>query len=136
MKSDSFYKLPKVLFSDDRYKDLSTDAKVLYSLLLDRNSLSVKNGWIDNYGRYYQYFTIKECEEKLNFSHDKIIKLFKELETNGLISRRRQGKGKPSIIYVHHLWIRYLRLYEYAKQEGINTDEVILEIITSSKNKY
>lgn len=103
MKRSSFYKLPKVLFSDDRYKDLSTDAKVLYSLLLDRNSLSVKNGWIDSYGRYYQYFTIKECKEKLNFGHDKIIKLFKELEINGLITRKRQGKGKPSIIYVHHL---------------------------------
>lgn len=103
MKNESFYKLPKVLFSDDKYKDISTDAKVLYSLLLDRNSLSVKNDWIDNYGRYYQYFTIKECKEKLNFGHDKIIKLFKELETNGLIIRKRQGKGKPSIIYVHHL---------------------------------
>lgn len=133
MKNESFYKLPKALFSDDRYKDLSTDAKVLYSLLLDRNSLSVKNGWIDNYGKYYQYFTIKECKEKLNFGHDKIIKLFKELEINGLILRKRQGKGKPSIIYVHHLWIRYLRIYEYAKQEGINTDEVILDSITSSK---
>ena len=106
MKSDSFYKLPKTLFNDDKYKDISTDAKVLYSLLSDRNSLSVKNGWIDNYGRYYQYFTIKECKEKLNFGHDKIIKLFKELETNGLIIRKRQGKGKPSIIFVHHLWIR------------------------------
>lgn len=103
MKNDSFYKLPKVLFSDDKYKDNSTDAKVLYSLLLDRNSLSVKNGWIDSYGRHYQYFTIKECKEKLNFGHDKIIRLFKELETNGLITRKRQGKGKPSIIYVHHL---------------------------------
>lgn len=106
MKNDSFYKLPKALFSDDKYKDISTDAKVLYGLLLDRNSLSVKNGWIDSYGRYYQYFTIKECKEKLNFGHDKIIKLFKGLETNGLIIRKRQGKGKPSIIYVHHLWIR------------------------------
>lgn len=136
MKNDSFYKLPKALFSDDKYKDISTDAKVLYSLLLDRNGLSVKNGWIDSYGRYYQYFTIKECKEKLNFGHDKIIRLFKELETNELIIRKRQGKGKPSIIFVHHLWIRYLRIYEYAKQEGINTDEVILDIITSSKNKY
>lgn len=106
MKNDSFYKLPKVLFGDDRYKDISTDAKVLYSLLLDRNSLSVKNGWIDSHGRYYQYFTIKECKTKLNFGHDKIIKLFKELETNGLIIRQRQGRGKPSVIYVHHLWIR------------------------------
>lgn len=103
MKNESFYKLPKALFNDDRYKSISTDAKVLYSLLLDRNGLSVKNGWIDSFGRYYQYFTIKECKEKLDFGHDKIIKLFKELEINGLIIRRRQGKCKPSIIYVHYL---------------------------------
>lgn len=105
MKNNSFYKLPKTLFSDGKYNDISTDAKVLYSLLLDRNSLSVKNGLIDSYGRYYQYFAIKECKGKLNFGHDKIIKLFKELETNGLIIRKRQDKGMPSIIYVHHLWI-------------------------------
>lgn len=103
MKNDSFYKLPKVLFSDDRYKDVSTDAKVLYGLLLDRNSLSVKNSCIASHGRYYQYFTIKECKEKLNFGHDKIIKLFKDLETGGLITRKSQSKGKPSIIYVHYL---------------------------------
>lgn len=103
MKGNSFYKLPKVLFSDGKYKGVSTDTKVLYGLLLDRNSLSIKNGWIDNYGRYYQYFTIKECKEKLNFGHDKIIKLFKELETNGLILRKRQGQGKPNIISVHLL---------------------------------
>ena len=115
MRNNGFYKLPKALFSDVLYKGVSTDAKVLYSLLLDRNSLSVKNGWIDSYGKYYQYFTIKECKEKLNFGHDKIIKLFKELETNGLIIRKRQGKGKPSIIYFHYLWIRYLGFYEYAK---------------------
>ena len=92
MKGNSFYKLPKVLFSDGKYKGVSTDAKVLYGLLLDRNSLSIKNGWIDNYGRYYQYFTIKECKEKLNFGHDKIAKLFKESEANGLITRK--GKDK------------------------------------------
>ena len=103
MKNDCFYKLPKALFSDDLYKDVSTDAKVLYSLLLDRNGLSVKNGWIDSHGKYYQYFTINESKKKLNFGYDKIIKLFKELETNNLITRKRQGKGKPNIIYVHHL---------------------------------
>ena len=102
MKKNSFYKLPKVLFSDEKYKSITTDAKVLYSLLLDRNSLSIKNDWKDMCGRYYQYFTIKECKEKLNFGHDKIAKLFKELETNGLITRKRQGQGKPNIIYVHH----------------------------------
>lgn len=103
MKKNSFYKLPKVLFSDEKYKGITTDTKVLYSLLLDRNCLSIKNDWKDMYGRYYQYFTIKECKEKLNFGHDKIAKLFKESEANGLITRKGQGQGKLNIIYVHHL---------------------------------
>ena len=81
-------------------QSISTDAKVLYSLLLDRNSLSIRNDWIDKRGKYFQYFTIEECKEKLNFGHDKVVKLFKELEMNELITRKRQGQGKPSIIYV------------------------------------
>ena len=97
MKGVIFYKLPIILFSNGKYKGISTDTKILYSLLW-YNSLSIKNGWIHNCGRYYQYFTIKECKEKLNFGYDKIIKLFKELESNGLILRKRQAKGKPSII--------------------------------------
>lgn len=103
MKNDNFYKMPKVLFCDEKYKSISTDAKVLYSLLLDRNSLSMRNDWIDKHGKFYQYFTIEECTEKLNFGHDKVVKLFKQLEMNGLITRKRQGQGKPSMIYVHDL---------------------------------
>lgn len=101
MKKNGFYKLPKVLFSDEKYESITTDAKVLYSLLLDRNSLSIKNDWKDVCGRYYQYFTIEECKEKLNFGHDKIAKLFKELKANGLITRKRQGQGKTGRGCVH-----------------------------------
>lgn len=57
-KSFAFYKVPKALF-EEKYKSVSTDAKMLYGLLLDRMYLSVKNGWIDKQGRVYQYFTIK-----------------------------------------------------------------------------
>lgn len=59
-----------------------------------------KNGWIDNQGRVYQYFTIKSAQEKLHFGHEKICKLFSELETSDLILRKKQGQGKPSIIYL------------------------------------
>ena len=77
-----------------------SDAKMLYGLLLDRMYLSVKNGWIDKQGRVYQYFTIKSVQEKLHFGHEKICRLFSELETADLIIRKRQGQGKPSIIYL------------------------------------
>lgn len=73
---------------------------MLFGLLLDRMYLSVKNGWIDKQGRVYQYFTIKSAQEKLHFGHEKIYKLFFELEVADLIIRKRQGQGKPSIIYL------------------------------------
>ena len=70
-----FYKVPKVLFTDEQYKELSTDAKILYGLLLDRMHLSAKNGWADKYRRVYQYFTIKQAQELLHFGHEKICRL-------------------------------------------------------------
>lgn len=98
-KNFAFYKVPKALF-EEKYKSVSTDAKMLYGLLLDRMYLSVKNGWIDKQGRVYQYFTIKSAQEKLHFGHEKICRLFSELETADLILRKRQGQGKPNIIYL------------------------------------
>lgn len=95
-----FYKVPKALFTEDKYKALSTDAKMLYVLLLDRMHLSVKNGWTDRQGRVYQFFTVKQAQELLRFGHEKICRLFAELEAADLIYRKRQGQGKPSIIYV------------------------------------
>jgi hypothetical protein len=95
-----FYKVPKALFTEEKYRTISTAAKMLYGLLLDRMHLSVKNGWVDKQGRVYQFFTVKEAQEKLRFGHEKICKLFSELEQADLIVRKRQGQGKPSLIYI------------------------------------
>lgn len=95
-----FYKVPKALFTEEKYKPVSTDAKMLYGLLLDRMHLSAKNGWTDKRGRIYQFFTVKEAQEKLRFGHEKICRLFSELEQADLILRKRQGQGKPNIIYL------------------------------------
>lgn len=95
-----FYKVPKALFTNEKYCLVSTDAKMLYGLLLDRMYLPVKNGWTDKYGRVYQFFTVKQAQELLRFGHEKICRLFSELEAADLILRKRQGKGNPSIIYV------------------------------------
>ena len=78
-KNFAFYKVPKALF-EEKYKSVSTDAKMLYGLLLDRMYLSVKNGWIDKQGRVYQYFTIKSTQEKLHFGHEKYVSCFLNLK--------------------------------------------------------
>ena len=95
-----FYKVPKALFTEEKYQPVSTDAKMLYGLLLDRMHLYVKNGWVDKQNRIYQFFTVREAQEKLHFGHEKICRLFSELEQADLIVRKRQGQGKPSLIYV------------------------------------
>ena len=99
----SFYRLPRALFINDRYKNLSDSAKILYGLMLDRMGLSVKNGWLDDKTRVYIYFTLKDISEHLNCKHEKGIKLLAELDTVkgvGLIERIRQGQGRPNRIYV------------------------------------
>ena len=96
----SFYRIPKVLFTDPQFKPLSTDAKVLYGILLDRMSLSVKNGWLDEQGRVYIIYTGREVQESLCCAEHKAVKLFRELEQLDLIERKRRGLGRPSLIYV------------------------------------
>ena len=96
----SFYRVPKTLLTDARYKSVSLEAKVLYGLLLDRMSLSVKNGWMDHDGRVYIYFTQEDAMQTMDCGHNKAVKLFGDLERSGLIERKKQGQGKPTRIYV------------------------------------
>lgn len=98
-----FYKIPKILFTDVRFKGLSAEAKILYGLMLDRMSLSMKNGWMDNQNRIYIYFTLEDAVELLGCGHGKAVRLFSELDSVkgiGLIERKKQGQGKPAKIYV------------------------------------
>lgn len=97
----SFYRIPKALFTDTRIRSISCESKVLYGLLLDRMSLSAKNGWMDSTGRVYIIFTVEEIMESLACGNKKAVGLLRELEEKaGLIERRRQGLGKPNLIYV------------------------------------
>ena len=97
----SFYRIPKMLFTDYRFWNVSTDAKLLYGILLDRMNLSAKNGWFDESGRVYIIFTLEETMAALNCGDNKATKLYNELEKKcGLIERKRQGLGKPNLIYV------------------------------------
>lgn len=97
----SFYRIPKILFSQDKFWNVSTDAKLLYGILLDRMNLSARNGWQDETGRVYIIFTIEEIKESLGCAEKKAVKLLDELEKKAeLIERKRQGLGKPNLIYV------------------------------------
>ncbi len=96
----SFYRLPKVLFTDPKFRGISAESKILYGLLLDRMSLSIKSGWLDKQGRVYIIFTADEIMEALCCADNKATKLMKELEGCELIERKRRGLGKPSLIYV------------------------------------
>lgn len=96
-----FYQIPKELFTNEYYKGkLSSDAIILYGLLLDRLSVSIKNKWIDENGLIYLILTRKEAMEKLNISDKTATKAFRQLKELKLISERRMGKGKTYKIYV------------------------------------
>ena len=96
----SFFRIPKALFQEQRFQNLSTDAKTLYGILLDRMSLSVKNEWFDKKGRVFIIFTIEDVKRTLRCADNKATKLLRELEEFGLIERKRRGQGKPCLVYV------------------------------------
>ena len=100
----SFYRIPKALFQEQRFQSLSTDAKTLYGILLDRMSLSVKNGWLDKQNRVFIIFTIEDVKRALCCADNKATKLLRELEEFGLIERKRRGQGKPSLVYPSSLF--------------------------------
>ncbi len=105
----SFYRVPKVLFTAECFKSLSCEAKVLYGLMLDRMSLSIKNRWFDEEDRVYIIFTVEEIAELLNCGTQKAVKLMKELDSNqgiGLIEKKRLGLGKPNVIYVKNFLVK------------------------------
>ncbi len=99
----NFFRLPKLLVRDKRFDGLSSEAKILYGVLLDRMALSAQNGWLDDDNRLYIIYTTREVMREFGCSERKAITLMGELDTRkgiGLIEKRRQGLGKPNIIYV------------------------------------
>ena len=99
----SFFRIPKALFTEKEFEGLSTDAKLLYGILLDRINLSKKNGWVDADGYVYIIYTVAELQEVLHMSHTTVTKLLRELDSVhgiGLIERYRQGCNRPSVKYV------------------------------------
>ena len=109
----SFYRIPKAMFTDPQFSSLSTEAKVLYGLMLDRMSLSRKNQWVDEDSRVYIRFTLDDIMELLNCGKGKAVKLLGELDEEngiGLVEKIRVGFGKPSILYVKNFVARRISM--------------------------
>ena len=96
-----YYQIPMELFFNKKYKDnLNSDSKILYGFLLNRLTLSAKNNWADEKGNVFLIFTRKEVQERLDLSDKTVTKAFKQLTEVKLIEEKRQGLGKPNLIYV------------------------------------
>lgn len=140
----SFYRIPKALFTDSYFKDLSSDAKILYGLMLDRMSLSIKNQWFDDKNRAYIYFSIEDIMELLNCGRNKAIKSMRELDDEtgiGLIEKRRQGFGKVNVIYVKTFMPEKTdekkfdeELQKFKKQTSVENEEPAEVYILNSNN--
>ena len=134
----SFYKIPKLLFTDEHFKKVSVEAKVLYGLMLDRMSLSVKNQWLDGEGRAYIYYSLEDIMDALGCSNKKAITIMKELDAEagiGLIEKKRQGQGKPAMIYVKQFVIRDVQeCKNYTSEEKLTIPEVKKLHVLECKN--
>ena len=105
----SFFRIPRILFKDERFSRLSSDAKLLYGLLLDRMSLSKANGWIDDDGRVYIIYKLREIQEDMCCGKDKAVKIMAELDCAkgiGLVERKRRGLGQADILYVKNFIVK------------------------------
>lgn len=121
----SFFRIPKLLFTDKAFNTISSDTKVLYGILLDRMSLSIKNNWLDEENKVYIVFTIEEISEVMSCGTQKATKILQELDTAkgiGLVEKKRLGLGKPSILYVKNFVIE--------TQEDISKEEKTYEDAT------
>ena len=124
----SFYKIPKLLFTEEYFKKISVEAKVLYGLMLDRMSLSMKNQWMDDEGRAYIYYSLEDIMEALGCSNKKAISIMKELDTDagiGLIEKKRQGQGKPTMIYLKQFMVQDVqKCRNFTSEQKVAVSEV------------
>ena len=149
----AFYRIPRRLFTDNNFKELTAEAKILYGLMLDRVSLSLKNMWIDKSRRVYIIFTLKEVMDTLNCGDKKATRLMGELEKCGLIERDRRGLGKPNLIYVKNFnsgvppnerlqtrqnddsGVGNMEIQDSSEQRGTNTNKNYIDMFEALERK-
>ncbi len=132
----SYFSVPKVLLTSPVFKDLSCDTKMLYSMMLDRMSLSLKNGWIDDKKRVYIYFTLEDVMANLCCGKDKAIKVLAELDKNaGLIERVKQGQGRPTKIYVKNFTLEEAEVLTSEKPKSENASDTKYAVRNQSEQE-
>lgn len=136
---NSYYQMPQELFESERYKNVSIEAKVIYSFLLNRMNLSKMNHWVNAKGEIYLIYTRKEIQRKLNLSDKPITRAFKELRETNLIKEKKQGFGKPNLIYIGK--IEHAKLQKeciitenYIEADNVQTDNQTKEEALIEKN--
>lgn len=125
----TFFRIPKILFTDKVFKKLSVDAKVLYGILLDRMNLSMKNKWLDEKNRVYIVYPIEEIAETFGCGTQKATKILQELDEKkgiGLVEKKRLGLGKPNILYVKNFIINGIEKTTESSPEK-NTKQELLK---------
>ena len=128
----TFYRIPKILITSPHFKKISDSAKLLYGLMLDRMSLSIRNGWLDDDNRAYIFFTTNDVMEQMCCGTEKATKMLAELDSEkgiGLIERVKQGQGKPAIIYLK----KFYELEDTARSTKLS--EIESQDFQESKNK-
>lgn len=120
----SFIRIPRMLLTEETFSSLTLQSKMLYSVLLDRMSLSMKNGWFDEENRVYIIYQISEIQSDLGFSKRKAMDYLSELEEFGLVKKKKRGFGLPSIIYVKSFMIQ--KNYARSIETGTSAEKKIL----------
>lgn len=118
----TFYMVPQVLLKNEKFRKLSSDAKLLYGVLLNRMQLSRRNGWIDEENRVYIIYRIAEIQEDFGCSNKTAGIVLNDLQRFGLIEKVRRGQGKPDLIYVKN-FIQSEDLSDMAEHESEEMEE-------------
>ena len=133
----TFFRIPKILFTDKEFKKLSVDAKVLYGILLDRMNLSMKNKWLDEKNRVFIVYPIEEIAETFGCGTQKATKILQELDEKkgiGLVEKKRLGLGKPNILYVKNFIINEMEKTTESPQEKITKPDLLKSQFKNSEN--
>ena len=134
----TFFRIPKILFTDKVFKKLSVDAKVLYGILLDRMNLSMKNKWLDEKNRVFIVYPIEEIAETFGCGTQKATKILQELDEKkgiGLVEKKRLGLGKPNILYVKNFIINGIEKTTESSPEKIKDNISYEKLITTYPNE-
>lgn len=135
----SFYRIPRLLIKDERFKKLTSDAKLLYGLMLDRMSMSIKNGWLDEEGRAYIYYTVENIMEDMGCARATCVKIMAELDSKkgiGLIEKKRQGQGRPDIIYVKNFVAKQNSMMPQNEKMSVENTDVSSEVQNLNFKKF